>query len=222
MSPADKLVDEIRRDLREVEVLIAGHPYLQALEQGRIAREKLRIVAGEQYHIVGSDMRSFALLVSRYGDSPSGRFFLDMVQGEQSALAALSSFATAIGMTEDDLQAYEPTPGAQAYPSYVAWLALHASDAEVAGAFVVNLAAWGANCAVASRALQSRYGLSREQVEFFELFAAPSPEFEKAALDLVEVGLARGVEPRLIGRAGRMLQGYELLFWDTVHSASRE
>jgi thiaminase len=222
MPRADQLVEEIRRELKVVEARIAGHPYLAALEQGGIARERLRLFAGEQYHIVGSDMRSFALLVGRHGDSPSGSFFLDMVQGEKAALEALSTFASAVGMSQEDLQAYEPAAGAQAYPSYVAWLALHASDAEVAGAFVVNLSAWGANCAAASRALQSRYGLSRQQVEFFELFAVPSPEFEKAALDVVEAGLARGVEPRLIRRAGRLLQGYELLFWDTVFAASKE
>ena len=222
MPSAKKLVEEIRQDLREVEALIAGHPYLEDLQQGRMAREKLRVFAGEQHHIVGSDLRSFALLVSRYGDSPSGRFFLDMVQGERAALEALSTFAAAVGMSEGELEEYEPTPGAQAYPSYVAWLALHASDAEVAGAFVVNLAAWGANCAAASRALQSRYGLSREQVEFFELFAVPSPEFESAALGVVEAGLARGVEPRLVRRAGRLLQGYELLFWDAAYAASKQ
>jgi thiaminase len=222
MPRAEKLVEEIRRELKEVEALIAGHPYLAALERGSITREKLRLFAGEQYHIVGSDLRSFALLVGRYGDSPSGRFFLDMVQGERAALEALAAFAAAVGMSQEDLRAYEPTAGAQAYPSYVAWLALHASDAEVAGAFVVNLSAWGANCAAASRALQDRYGLSREQVQFFELFAVPSPEFERAALDVVEAGLARGVEPRLVRRAGRLLQGYELLFWDTVFAASKE
>jgi thiaminase len=220
MSGAEKLVEEVRRELRDVDARIAGHPYLEALSQGSVSREKLRLFAGEQYHIVGSDLRSFALLVSRYGDSPSGRFFLDMVQGERAALEALSAFAGGLGMTEAELRAYEPTAGAQAYPAYVAWLALHASDAEVAGAFVVNLAAWGVNCAAASRALQSRYALSREQVEFFELFAAPSPEFERAALDVVEAGLTRGVEPRLIRRAGHLLQGYELLFWDTMLAAS--
>ena len=220
MSRAGKLVDEIRQELRDVEVRIAGHPYLRVLERGDVPRDKLRLFAGEQHHIVGSDMRSFALLVSRYGDSPSGRFFLDMVQGERAALEALTTLARALGMSREDLEGYEPTAGGQAYPAYVAWLALHATDAEVAGAFVVNLAAWGANCAAASRALQDRYGLSREQVEFFELFAAPSPEFEKAALGVVEGGLASGVEPRLVRRAGRLLQGYELLFWDTMFAAS--
>jgi len=220
MSRAEELVAEVRQELKDVGARIAGHPYLEALSEGSVPREKLRLFAGEQYHIVGSDLRSFALLVSRYGDSPSGRFFLDMVQGERAALEALSTFAGAVGMTEAELRAYEPTAGAQAYPSYVAWLALHASDAEVAGAFVVNLAAWGANCAAASRALRSRYALNREHVEFFELFATPSPEFERAALDVVGAGLTRGVEPRLIRRAGRLLQGYELLFWDTMLAAS--
>ena len=221
MSLAEELVDEIRRELKDVDTRIAGHAYLRALERGDVARDKLRLFAGEQHHIVGSDMRSFALLVSRYGDSPSGRFFLDMVQGERAALEALAALAGALGMSREDLEAYEPTTGAQAYPAYVAWLALHATDAEVAGAFVVNLAAWGANCASASRALQSRYGLSRNQVEFFELFATPSPEFERAALDVVENGLAGGVEPRLVRRAGRLLQGYELLFWDPMFAASQ-
>src|SRR3990170_5631855 len=121
MPRAEKLVDEIRQELKDVEARIAGHPYLRALEQRGIAREKLRLFAGEQRHIVGSDMRSFALLVSRYGNSPSGRFFLDMVQGECAALEALSVLAGALGMSREDLEAYEPTAGAQAYPAYVAW-----------------------------------------------------------------------------------------------------
>src|SRR4030042_3507848 len=108
MSRAQDLVDEIRQELRDVEARIAGHPYLRALEQGDVPREKLRLVAGEQYHIVGSDMRSFALLVSRYGDSPSGRFFLDMVQGERAALEALSAFAGALGTSRQDMEAHEP------------------------------------------------------------------------------------------------------------------
>jgi len=51
MSRAEKLVEETRRDLWEVEALIARHPYLEALGRGRIAREKLRRVAGGQYCI---------------------------------------------------------------------------------------------------------------------------------------------------------------------------
>ncbi len=37
---------------------------------------------------------------------------------------------------------------------------------------------------------------------------------------VVAGGLARGVDPRLIKRAARLLQGYEKLFWDTLHALS--
>jgi hypothetical protein len=35
-----------------------------------------------------------------------------------------------------------------------------------------------------------------------------------------EHGLARGVDPRPIKRAARLLQGYEKLYWDTLHALS--
>jgi hypothetical protein len=35
---------------------------------------------------------------------------------------------------------------------------------------------------------------------------------------VVEGGLARGAEPRLIKRAARLLQGFEKLYWDAMDS----
>ena len=40
-------------------------------------------------------------------------------------------------------------------------------------------------------------------------------------LAVVEEGLEKGVDPLRIRRAARMLQGYELMFWDAVWDASR-
>ena len=54
--------------------------------------------------------------------------------------------AAAVGMDDAQLQAYEPAPGAHAYTAFMAWLALYGSEAEVAAGFLVNFAAWGANC----------------------------------------------------------------------------
>src|SRR5436189_1097404 len=45
-------------------------PYLTALEEGKIPREKLRLIAGEQYHIINSDLRSIALLLHRHAHLP--------------------------------------------------------------------------------------------------------------------------------------------------------
>jgi hypothetical protein len=217
---AQRLIGEIRRELDPVEQAIRRHPYLSALEAGRVRREDLTRFAGEQHHIIRSDLRSVALLVSRFGTTPCGPFFQAVLGGETAALAALGAFAAAVGMDGARLQAYEPVPGAHAYTAFMAWLALYGSEAEVAAGFLVNFGAWGANCGRMSRALRDRYGFTEEATAFFNLFAAPAPEFEGQAMAVVAGGLARGDDPRLVKRSSRLLQGYENLFWDTLHALS--
>ena len=102
----------------------------------------------------------------------------------------------------------------------MAWLALYGSQAEVATAYLVNFPAWGRNCGRVSRVLKERYGLSEADVTFFDFFAASPPNFERDSLAVIQEGLDRGAEPRAVYRAARLLQGYELLFWDTLHQAS--
>ncbi|MGB6838299.1 MAG: hypothetical protein WBF66_11445, partial [Dehalococcoidia bacterium] len=87
MGQVETLLREIREQLRPVEARVRDHAYIEALRQGRIERERLRIFAGEQHHIIRSDLRSFALLVSRYGGEAEARQFLsDSLQGEAAAL----------------------------------------------------------------------------------------------------------------------------------------
>lgn len=217
---ATGLLEEIRRALEPVEQEVRSHPYLAALEAGRVRREALSDFAGEQYHIIGSDLRSVALLVNRFGTTPSGPFFQAVLGGEATALAALGAFAAAVGLDEAKLEAHEPAPGAHAYTAYMAWLALYGSEAEVAAGFLVNFAAWGANCGRMGRALRERYGLTREATAFFDFFATPAPEFEEQAMAALASGLVRGADPRRVRRAARLLQGYEKLYWDTVHARS--
>jgi hypothetical protein len=220
MTEAQRLVDEIRRELTSIEQGIRRHPYLEAVEAGRVRREDLARFAGEQHHIIRSDLRSVALLVNRFGATPSGPFFQAVLAGEAAALAALGTFATAVGMDQARLDAYEPAPGAHAYTAFMAWLALYASDAAVAAGLLVNFAAWGANCGRMARALRDHYGLGADATAFFDLFAAPPAGFEEQAMAVVAGGLARGADPRLIRRAARLLQAYEKLYWDTLHALS--
>ena len=221
MADARELMAQTRAQLKPVEDKLFGHPYLVALEAGRIPREKLRLFAGEQSYIISSDLRSIALLVNRQGQLASRDYFLGALQGEATAGQALLAFARALGMGEADLRAHEPLPGCQAYPAYIAWLALYGSDADFAAAFLVNLPAWGSNCARMSAALRAIYGLSVEDVLFFDLFASPAPEFEEDSLRVIQAGLDCGVDPLGIVRAARLVQAYELMYWDTLHEASQ-
>jgi pyrroloquinoline quinone (PQQ) biosynthesis protein C len=218
--PATDLVEEVRADLQPVEARLLQHPFLEALETGRVPREKLRLFAGEQYVIIASDLRSVAHLVGRFGDCQSRDFFLSVLQAERAASEALQMFALALGMDEAELQAYEPLAAAHAYTCYMAWLALYGSDAQVAAAYLVNFPAWGESCGRMSRILKESYGFGDPDVAFFELFAAPAPEFEQGALAVIGRRLERGDDPRPIRRAARLLQAYELMYWDALYEAT--
>jgi len=217
---AAQLVAQIREQIRGLDDRILNHPYLALVEEGRLPREKLALFAGQQYHIITSDLASFGRLLARHAALPSRGFWVGLIQGEAAALGALLMFAGALGLGPAELEAFDPIPGGHAYTAFVSWLSFHGSDAEVAAAFLVNLPAWGANCGRMSRALRERYGFSPEQVEFFDLFARQDPAFEPAALEVIQAGLNRGVSTARISRAARLLQAYELMYWDAMYQAA--
>jgi thiaminase len=220
MVDAKALLEGIRQDLQTVTEELLRHPYVQALEEGKIGPENLRLFVGEQYNTIASDLKSVAYLVSRFGSAPSRDFFLGILQGERAAWDALLTFAHALGLSETQLREHEPLPGSHAYTCYMAWLALYASDAEIAAAYLINFPAWGENCGRLSRILKERFSLGEKEVAFFDLFASPPATFEANALSVIQQGLDRGTEPRLIKRAARLLQAYELMYWDTLYRTS--
>jgi thiaminase len=180
--------------------------------------EALRAFAAEQLAVIPSDERSFTACAERFGAEPAHGYLVGMAAGERVALAALDGFAAAVGLDADRRRDYEPQPGCQAYPSYVARLARDGSPAEIAGAFLVNLEAWGSCCARMHAALGARYGLAEPDRAFFAHFAGPTDELERTSLDVIDAGLAAGVRPEAVARAARLLQAYELQFWDGLPS----
>jgi len=214
-----KFVEGVRRELQPLNEKILNHPYLQALQAGRIERGQLRIFAGQQFHIIGSDLRSVALMVARASSERSQEFFLELLEGERAALKALELFSAGVAVAPGPPVSDEPLPGAFAYCAFVAWLSLYASEAEFAGALLINLPVWGTNCGRMADTLRNKYGLSEAEVAFFTMFATAPPGFEDRAASVVADGLAHGVTPGSVCRAAALLQGYELLFWDTMAQA---
>lgn len=215
-STAAALLASTEHELAETERAIRAHAFLDLLRAHRVPEARLCDLACEQYAIVSSDRRSFAQLAARFPAGQAGGFFLGMATGEGVALDKLTGFAGWLGLTEDDLRGYEPRPGAQSYPAYVAWLALNGSRADVALAFLANLAAWGENCGHVATALRTGYGAGEDAVAFFDFFAAPPPDFQERALAVVEEGLTDGESDVRARRAARLLQSYELAFWDAL------
>ena len=221
MTSTEDLIEQIRHELEPVEARLRDHPYLRALEQGDIAMDCLSVIVGEQHITIESDLRSLAAMVARCDHPRSRRFFLSILPGEDAAFGALHDLASALCLDEPWLQAYEPTPEAQAYAHYVAWLAHYAAPAEMAAALAVNFPAWGANCGRVGAALREKYELSAKDTAFFDLFSGPTPsEFAEGVHRVIDNGLNHGVDEAQLRRAARLLQSYELMFWDGVYRAS--
>jgi thiaminase len=224
MTNAAALLESIRRELEPLSSAVRHHPYIDALASGAIARERLRVFAGEQYHIIKNDMRSFALLLSRQEDAEVRRFLLGSVRYEAAAFEAVFPFAAALGLAESDLAAYEPLPGAHAYTAFLALTAAYGSAADMAGAFIVDLEGWRGNCARMSTILNDRHGFSSAEVAFFDHFAAEDPNFESRSLALIDhlfgaSGDRRALE-RSVRRTARLMMSYELMYWDALYEAS--
>jgi len=208
--------DLIGRVREAVSAGATGNRFVDLLEAGGVPRDRLTWLAGEQFCIVGSDQRSFALLAARFPDPPAGEMFLSLAQGELRALRLLADFAAALGWGERDLRAYEPRPLAQAYPAYLAWSALFGTCSGVALTMLANLEEWGGYCARVAEALVNRYDLSERAVGFFRFFAGPAPDFAKQATSVVAAGLAAGEDPQEAMRAALALHAYETAFWDAL------
>jgi TENA/THI-4/PQQC family protein len=216
LPAVDDVVEALRAEVAGVEGAIRSHRFLAALEAGAVDRERLREFAGAQRAIIASDRRSFAQLAARFPAAPAGDLFLALAQGEGEALGRLAPLCAALGADAAWLAAYEPPPGVQAYPAFLAWLALNGSRADAALALLVNLDAWGANCNRAAAALRARYRLGEEAVGFFRFFGEPSPALRRSALAVLGDGLAEGDSEARARWAARTLQACELAFWDTM------
>ena len=149
-------------------------------------------------------------------DSSASHFFGDLESGEAQSLPLLLDFAANVGLPENALAGYEPRPRSQTYPSRVAWIASSADRASAAASFLVNFAVFGENMGRIRDALISVYGFAPAQIEFFTFFAEPIPGFEDDAIEVIATGLVEGGCPVLVRRSARLLQAYELDFWQAA------
>ncbi|MEV8475341.1 transcriptional regulator [Streptomyces sp. NPDC051173] len=195
-----------------------ANPLVPLIAAGEAPREVFAALALEQHHIIPADRRSFLHLADRAELQPAvAAFFHFLAEGETAALHRLTALAAACGLDEDAVRAYEPQAGCQAYPAYAAWLALGAEPVDAVVALTANFAAWSDYCGTVSRAMRDHYGFDDRACGFFDFFAEPSPEADSLALTAVQSGLTTGLlsEPAA-HRHGRLLQSYELMFWETL------
>jgi thiaminase len=221
-ASAQEFIETVRTELAPAE---EDNPLVTLIAAGSAPRGVIAALAAEETRIVASDRRSFLLLAARSSVPSATDFFSALAQGEGLALATLPALAAAAGMDEAAVRDYRPRPGCQAYPAYLAWLAVNGDPVDVVVAVLANFSAWGGYCATLARALRTHYDFDDEACAFFDFFATPEQEpetesqLEQQALDAVQAGLDAGGSLAAGREYGRLLQAYELMFWRTLARA---
>ena len=215
MLRSQEVVENIRIELRYLENEIRDHLYFKMLKQKKVDLPTLRAFPGHQYHIMNSDVRSVAMMMHRFHEPSVQSFFGQVLQGEMEARTNIVPLAQKLGMSVEELEHYPITPEGFAYATYMGWLSVYGSAAEVVAGFLVNFSAWGYNCGQMSQSLKSQYGFTPKDTMFLDKFAT-LPYFESVALEIIQDGLDEGVPPWRLQRAAYLFQGYEKMFWDTM------
>ncbi|PPK66396.1 transcriptional regulator [Actinokineospora auranticolor] len=210
---AKELLDRVQRELLPGE---HDNRLVPLVACGEAPLAVLGALAAEQHRIIASDWRTFLTLAAQAVDPAAREVFTSLGTGEGLALAKLGDFAKACGLSEDDIRAYRPQPGCQAYPAYLAWLALNGNPRDALLAILANFAAWGGYCATISAGLREHYGFDEVGTGFFDFFATPVPELEELYVVALQQALDAGWTPETSIGYGRLLQGYELMFWNTL------
>jgi hypothetical protein len=193
-----------------------ANPLVPRIADGTAPVATLAALALEQTWVIPADRRAFEHLAvrSEATDSEASAFFTVLAEGEALAGERLVAFARACDAEE---ALYEPLSGCQAYPAYVAWLALNASPADVVLALTANFSAWGGYCATIAKALRDHYGFTDEACAFFDFFAQPSPDLDRLATAAVGAALNAGrLDEKRAHTYGRLLQAYETSFWSAL------
>ena len=159
--------------------------------------------------------------------STTPNLFQFLLGGEIYASSLLLKCASVLHQTEQDLQNSIMNAKAQGYPSYWARLALSNKKAAGAAACAVNFPAWGNMCHELHEALLDNkvYGYRNDEdvdketvegLEFIQFFATPIDNLDEMAADIIE---KENVSYDELVQHVRMLQEYEVLFWDACYEA---
>ncbi len=154
--------------------------------------------------------------------------FQFLLGGEIYASQLLLDHAKSVGFDdgEEGLRKFPVTARGQAYPSYWARIALAGKRGAGAAACAVNFPAWGKMCSELSEALRSRpeYGYNAMEddeasssLAFIDFFGTPIEKLDEMA---AAVMMQESASYSDVVTEVRLLQEYEILFWDSLYKAS--
>jgi thiaminase/transcriptional activator TenA len=216
MSFADHTLTENLEPLRQ---RLLDHPLWKGIEQGTLPGETLRIFALQDWWLVREAYRLDALAVVGMPDLEMQELLLTKLLPKIGAYKLLLRFGEALGLTHADFDKVEPLAGCMALTNYFYWMLAYGSPPEKIASVSASEDIFVQICARVGPALVNNYEMSVEQVAFFTVH----DEIGEKVVPVDSVLLARYDTPedrQRITRAVRLSHEFELLFYDTVMTAT--
>lgn len=215
IKSAKEVLASLRKEpfcIEYVEKLV-NHRVVQVSKAGTLPLKVMAAFLCEQYYIVSADIRSMEHLVSRCEDSDViGQYFSFFYNGQKLAHRKLLTMAKAMGLSELDLENYEPQASAQGYPSYFCYLAHYGEIPQIVAAIAVNFPTFGQMCSSLEDSMKKKYDMKHEDLDFLRFFGVC--DLDEGAVKVIEAfkandkGKMSEIEYKSIRRAVRLLQAY--------------
>ena len=224
----DKTLDLIRTADFSVrtEKKLKEHPYVKAIENGKLELHKLKNLIHEQFYVQQDDLKSIETVANKSkseGKTACYEFFKLLTDGEKYAGGLLQNMAKWLKLSSEDLIAYESRMKARAYPSFLARCAMYEPASFVACACAINFPAWGKMCGRVHNAIKlnkSIYGeVKDEDIDFLNFFATPIEGFDEMALKCLKEENSESLDFGRLRNVVRLLQEAEVLFWDSIYES---
>ncbi len=216
MSFADGILTE---DLEPLRQRLLFHLLWTGIEEGTVSRETLRIFALQDWWLVREAYRLEALTVAGMPDLDLQDLLLAKLVPKIGGYRLLLRFGQALGLAREDFDAVEPLAGCMALTTFFYWMLAYGSAPEKIAAVSESLDIFTQICARVGPALVLKYGMSAEQVAFFTVHE----DIGTKVTPIDALLLARYDTPedhQRITRAVRLSHEFELLFYDTIMTAT--
>jgi thiaminase/transcriptional activator TenA len=214
MSFADKLLTEDLAPLRE---RLLHHPLWQAIEDGTLEVERLKLFALQDWWLVREAYRLDALAIAGANDLTTQDLLLEKLIPKKGGYKLLLEFGAALGLNRADFDRVEPLAGCMALTNFFYWMLVYGTHPEKIAAVSASEDIFIQICARIGPALVRHYGLTPAQVEFFTFH--DRIEEAVAPVDRSLLAAYQGEEDRRkITRTVRLSHEFELMFYDTIMS----
>jgi len=214
---ADSIVTDEIRQLRKQ---ILQHPLWSAIESGTLEQSRLRLFALQDWWLVREAYRLDALAIASANDLEVQELLLSKLIPKIGGHKLLVRFGEALGLSRRDFDTVEPLAGCMALTNFFYWMLAYGSPGEKLAAVSASEDIFVQICARIGPALQRNYRLTSEQVAFFTIHDEIGAQVTPVDKTLLTRYGESFTERQLIVRAIRLSHQFELIFYDTIVTAS--